>query len=80
MRSAGVAVDALTEYVALFQQGEATSKARKQILIEQRSRLLAHLAELEATLNRLNAKIQNYEQILLPAEEHLRSSELMSVQ
>ena len=39
MRGAGVQVEALIEYVALFQQGEATSQARKQILIEQRERL-----------------------------------------
>ena len=33
MRGAGIQVEALIDYVSLFQQGEATAEARKQILI-----------------------------------------------
>ena len=36
MRSAGIQIEALIEYVTLFQQGDPTREARKQILIEQR--------------------------------------------
>ena len=36
MRAAGIPVEALADYVALFQQGDRTREARKQILIEQR--------------------------------------------
>ena len=71
MRAAGIPVEALIEYVALFQQGERTVEARKQILIEQRDLLAARVEELQQTLNRLNRKIDNYEQLMLPAEQGL---------
>ena len=64
-------MEALIEYVALFQQGERTVEARKQILIEQRDLLAARVEELQQTLNRLNRKIDNYEQLMLPAEQGL---------
>ena len=38
MRSAGVGIEALTEYCRLFQQGEETLEARKALLVEQRTR------------------------------------------
>ncbi len=71
MRAAGIPVEALIEYVSLFQQGERTVEARKQILIEQRDLLAARVEELQQTLNRLNRKIDNYEQLMLPAEQGL---------
>lgn len=40
MRAAGVQIEALIEYVALFQQGDDTIDARKALLIEQRSSCL----------------------------------------
>ena len=40
MRKAGVQIEALIEYVALFQKGDSTLEARKQILIEQRKQLI----------------------------------------
>lgn len=79
MRAAGVQVEALVAYVTLFQQGEATAAARKQILIEQRDRLLQQMNEMQRTLERLNKKIQNYEQALLPAEAHLRQTAAVEV-
>ena len=36
MRSAGLPIEVLIEYVTLFQQGESTVAARKDLLIEQR--------------------------------------------
>lgn len=72
MRGAGLEVEALIEYVSLFQQGDATAQARKQILIEQRERLEQRLQEMQETLQRLNFRIQKYEKIVLPAEEKLR--------
>lgn len=72
MRGAGIPVEALIEYVALFQEGETTAEARKQILIEQRDLLAARVLEMQKTLDRLNMKIDRYEQTILPAEKHLR--------
>ncbi len=72
MRSAGVQVEALIDYVTLFQQGEDTAQARKQILIEQRERLQEKLEQMQETLGRLDCKIEHYEQCERAAEEMLR--------
>jgi DNA-binding transcriptional MerR regulator len=61
MRSAGLPIEALTEYMALFQQGDATIGARKELLIRQRSQLQARLEEMKKTLERLDCKIARYE-------------------
>ena len=72
MRGAGLQVEALVEYVALFQQGDETVPARKRLLIEQRDQLFERMALLQQTLERLNRKIEGYEQLLLPIEQQLR--------
>ena len=64
MRKAGVQIEALVEYVELFQQGDATIDARKEILIEKRERLTAKMNEMQASLDRLNQKINGYEKVL----------------
>lgn len=69
MRDSGIQVEALIDYVALFQQGEATAADRKRILIEQRDRLAERLRLMSETLNRLNLKIEHYEEIIIPAEK-----------
>ena len=72
MRAAGVQIEALIEYVALFQQGDATVDARKAILIEQRAQLIERLEEMQASLDRLNDKIERYEQGLMLVEQDLQ--------
>ncbi|MDK2855186.1 MAG: MerR family transcriptional regulator, aldehyde-responsive regulator [Bacillota bacterium] len=72
MRSAGVQVEALVEYVTLLQQGDETIEARKQILIEQREKLLSRIEEMERALERLSFKIKEYETKLIPAENKLK--------
>lgn len=62
MRSAGLAIESLAEYVALFQQGSSTLEARKRLLTKQRGRLSARIQEMQATLERLDRKIDQYEQ------------------
>ena len=71
MRAAGVQIEALIEYVALFQKGDATLSARKAILVEQRDQLQERMAEMQASLERLNLKIENYEQVLVKKERQL---------
>lgn len=63
MRNAGVQVEALIEYVTLFFQ-EGTEEARKAILIEQRARLAEKLAVLQDTMERLDYKINHYDEIM----------------
>ena len=72
MRSAGVKIEALIEYVALFQQGDETIGARKALLIEQRDQLVERMAEMQRSLDRLNDKIERYDQGLMTKEHLLR--------
>ena len=72
MRAAGVQIEALIEYVKLFRQGDSTIAARKSILVDQRDQLLARMAEMQASLDLLNKKIDGYEQKIVSAEQRLR--------
>ena len=64
MRAAGIQVEALIEYVALYQQGDDTNAARKDILIEQREQLVERMEDMRVTLERLNYKIDNYDRVM----------------
>jgi len=66
MRKAGVQIEALIEYVKLFQEGEHTAQTRKEILIEQRDILQCRIADMQESLDRLNFKIEKYETFILP--------------
>lgn len=72
MRAAGVQIEALIEYVDLFQQGDATLDARKALLVEQRDQLVSRMTEMQASLDLLNQKIDRYEQGMMTAEQQLR--------
>ena len=72
MRAAGVQIEALIEYVDLFQQGDATLDARKALLVEQRDQLVSRMAEMQASLDLLNQKNDRYEQGMMTAEQQLR--------
>lgn len=61
MRSAGLPVEAMIEYVRLYQKGDSTISARLQLLTEQREVLLEQRKQIDATLERLNYKISRYE-------------------
>ena len=72
MRGAGLSIEILTEYVNLFQEGSSTVKARKERLIEQRNQLADRIREMQETLDRLDRKIDGYEEIFLTKEEDLK--------
>lgn len=61
MRSAGLPVEALVEYVKLYQEGDSTLLARLQLLTEQRETLLEQQKQINATLDRMNYKIEKYQ-------------------
>ena len=63
LRAAGVQIEALVEYTALAQQGDETQAARKAILVEQRAQLTARIAEMQQSLDRLEKKIEYYDQL-----------------
>ena len=72
MRSAGLPVETLIEYVGLFGLGDETIPARKELLMEQRRQLAARIGEMQAVLDRLDKKIEGYESHLLKAERSLK--------
>ena len=63
MRSSGVQVEALVEYVSLFFQ-DNTEAARKDILVEQRARLQEQYNQLQTTMSRLDWKISHYDELI----------------
>ncbi len=62
MRSAGLSVETLAEYVRLFRLGDETIPQRLQLLQRQREELLAQQRRIGECLNRLEFKIERYEQ------------------
>ena len=64
MRSAGVQIEALIEYVALM-QADSGIERRRDILIEQRERLQKQAEYLRTTIERLDYKIEHYAELIL---------------
>jgi len=75
MRSAGLPVEVLIEYVALVQQGDKTIEARKEILIEQQKLLVNRMNEMQKTLDILEHKIEVYEKAVLKKEKQIVQAE-----
>ena len=74
MRNAGMSIEALIEYMQLFEQGEHTAPARKALLEEQRNLVNARITDMQDGLKRLDAKIENYESMLVK-ERAIRGGE-----
>lgn len=64
MRSAGLSVEAISEYVRLARLGDGTIRDRLALLKEQRAGLLERQDQIAQTLERLNYKIARYEEAL----------------
>jgi len=79
MRSAGLTIEFLSEYVRLFKEGESTLEKRRQILIEQREQLRDHMNEMQNTLDRLDRKVERYDTLVREKELHLKHSETENV-
>lgn len=69
MRGAGISIESLIDYVKMFQEGSSTIQARKQLLIEEYENLSERIAEMQSVQEKLKAKIDNYENIMLKYEE-----------
>ncbi|WP_212960308.1 MerR family transcriptional regulator [Cohnella xylanilytica] len=72
MRGAGLSIEVLVEYVELFLRGDETAESRKELLIEQRDLLQSRTEEMLRTLQRLNDKIDRYEQTIGRKEKTLK--------
>lgn len=60
MRSAGLPVEALVDYVILYQMGDETFQARLELLEEQRENLEEQKKQLQAAMDKLDYKISRY--------------------
>ena len=69
MRNAGISIEALQEYVSLFEKGDSTISERKAILERERNNLARKIKEEKAVFDRLDKKIANYESRCLPFEK-----------
>ena len=61
MRLSGVPIETLIEYCVLTQEGDSTITARKELLVEERKKLVKKKEDILKTLDRLNYKIDRYE-------------------
>ena len=61
MRSAGLPVEAMIEYVRLCREGDTTIGDRLELLVKQKENLLEQRKKIDETLERLNYKISRYE-------------------
>ncbi|WP_312337516.1 MerR family transcriptional regulator [Anaerospora hongkongensis] len=76
LRGAGLSIEVLIEYVRLFLEGDdETVEARKELLIEQRRQLMLRMEEMKRTLERMDYKIDSFDQRILKAEQTLRKME-----
>ena len=64
MRNAGLSIEVLTKYVELFNKGKSTLKERKELLIGQREKLIEKQEDIKKTLERLDYKIELYDDII----------------
>jgi len=71
MRKAGIPIETLIEYISLVKEGDKTINARKNILIEQREKLVRKMVEMQETLDLLNYKINVYEDAVLKREKEI---------
>jgi len=76
MRNAGLPIEVLIEYVDLFQQGDETAEARKNLLIKERDKLVKKINDMQQTLALLNYKIERYEQKMMPIENALNKQKV----
>lgn len=79
MRSAGLTIEFLSEYVRLFKEGETTLEKRRLLLIEQREKLREHMTEMQNTLDRLDRKVERYDTLVSEKEKNLKHSDTENV-
>jgi len=71
MRSAGLTIEFLSEYVRLFKEGDSTLDKRRNLLIDQREQLRVRMREMQETLDRLDRKVERYDTLVKEKERHL---------
>ncbi len=65
MRSAGMEINLLKQYLKLFEGGDKTLNERREILVKQREILKTKLDSIQEAYDKLNYKIDLYDKQLL---------------
>lgn len=75
MRDAGMTIESLVEYMELIERGEETAEARKELLMRQSEEIRRRIDDLERALQRLQFKIDHYDDVMVESERALRPEE-----
>ncbi len=69
LRSTGMPIRAIEQYVQLVRRGDSTVLERLQLLVEHREQVRRDLAEIQASLAAIDHKINSYSEVLgIPAD------------
>ncbi len=79
MRNAGLPVEAMIEYVRLYQEGDSTFQARLELLQEQLNVLLEQQKKTQETIDRLEYKISRYKRAVKTGKLSWQEPECCSV-
>lgn len=64
LRTCGMSINAIREYIDLCLIGNETAQQRKNIVVEQKQKIDSKLAELQSCSERLEKKIELYDEII----------------
>ena len=71
MRGAGLSIEVLARYIELFNMGDKTREKRKNILIQERAKLIEKRDTIQKTIDRLDFKINSYSETIYKKEKQL---------
>ena len=71
MRGAGLSIEVLAKYIELFYKGDSAKEERKNILTEERAKLIEKRDAIQATIDRLDYKIDAYDKTIIKKEKEL---------
>ena len=71
MRTAGMPIVFLIEYVNLVHKGDETKDARITLLAEQRKKLVDQIKTLQSIVKLLDEKIESYDEYCVPTERNM---------
>lgn len=69
LRATGMPLSTIRKYRELMEEGDSTAEERRILLVEQKETLLKEISTLQASLKRINFKIDFYDQICSGTEK-----------
>ena len=71
LKSVGMSLEAILDYISLAKLGEASRKERKQLLVEVQHILLNKIKVLHTMVKKNNYHLEHYDDVLLPKTNKL---------